>query len=131
MSELLASHPGLNVALGLCLRDAGALLDHGAKLNLVLDRRQIEVGHKALSLLGVLHVTLLARDRVGALAALESEHDDSPGKSTAEGRANSRRVLASRCFPVSSIWPRSRIMQHWLRYATRFIYRSPSETRCK
>ena len=30
VSELLASHPGLNVALGLCLRDARAVLDHGA-----------------------------------------------------------------------------------------------------
>ena len=47
-------------------------------MNFILDRRQVEVGHKAPSLLGVLHVALLARDRVGALAALESEPDVSP-----------------------------------------------------
>src|SRR5689334_16078839 len=77
-SELLASHPGLNVTLGLRFRDARALLDHSAELNLVLDRRQVEVGHKGPSLLRVLHVAPLARDRAGALAALKSEHSDSP-----------------------------------------------------
>jgi hypothetical protein len=91
VSETLASHPGLNVALGLCLRDARAVLDHGAELNLVLDRRQVEVGHKAPLLLGVLHVALLARDRVGALAALESEHDGSPWR--ASGRRPGRTVV--------------------------------------
>src|SRR5438094_63871 len=96
VSELLASHPDLNLALGLLFGDARAILDHGAELNLVLDRRQVKVRHKAPSLLGILHVSLLARERVGALAALESEHDDSPGERAAEGRANSREVLVSR-----------------------------------
>jgi hypothetical protein len=88
VSELLPSHPGLNVAVGLYFRDARTLLDHGAKLNLVLNRRQVEVGHKVPSLLRVLDVTFLARDRVGALAALESKYNGSPGEQAVKGRAN-------------------------------------------
>jgi len=43
-----------------------------AALKISFERsRQVEVGHKALSPLGVLHVAPLARDRVGALTALE------------------------------------------------------------
>jgi hypothetical protein len=64
-------------------------------MNLILDRRQVEVGHKAPSLLGVLHVALLARDGIGALAALESEHDGSPWRASGRSRANSHEVLAS------------------------------------
>jgi len=35
---LLTQHPSLNVALGLCLSDARAVLDHGAELNFVFNR---------------------------------------------------------------------------------------------
>ena len=60
----------------------------------MLDRRQVEVGQKAPTLLGIPHVTLLARDRVGAFAALESEHDGSPWIAS-EVRARRSRWLVS------------------------------------
>jgi hypothetical protein len=146
VSELLASHPSLNVALGLSLRDARAVLDHGAELNLVLDRRQVEVGHKAPSLLRVLPVTILARDRVGAFAAwkpnmtfsLESERP----KAVRTAQSSRFATLLLRLFGhdyfvylatiTSSIWPRSRIMQYlkWSRLSEQ-IFRIDKWSLCQ
>src|SRR5215204_969701 len=74
-SELLAVHPSLHVAPGLRFRNAGAALNQGAELRLVLDGRQVGVGQEAPSLLGLFPVAEFPRNSVGPLAALKSEHD--------------------------------------------------------
>src|SRR4029450_6708949 len=77
-SELLAHSPGLDVGFRLPMRTAAAILDEGDQLDLAAGRGSIEIGEEGPELLGFLHVSPLARDGCGALAALETEHWLSP-----------------------------------------------------
>src|SRR6476469_4210604 len=74
-SELLALHPGVDVAVGLLRRDAGPRLDHRAQLTLGLDCRTIEVRQELPFLPSVMHVARFARHDIGGFAALKTEHD--------------------------------------------------------
>src|SRR4051812_40186053 len=115
-----------------CLRvgDAGAIPDHRAKLSLILDRREIKMGQKWPSPLGIPHIALLAHNRIGAFTASESEHSGSPRRAGGRRPCEQPEVLSHRSAKRSHLEPYMAATDDVSQVPSiAFVWRSPSPSR--